>query len=160
MTNPFVERQQAMAKAAAELDRIATEFPELFHSYLEFIKAEDQAPPKTAPRQSMPSRTQASEPSPGAEAIGRRLAPRLQGKTLYDAAYIIMKETGQPMRSAEIADVLKAAGVTGEGSPDNLRNGVFTAMGRHPEMFQKVERGLWALKNDDDRPARAIDLAS
>ena len=85
--------------------------------------------------------------SSGAITVTRQpvmLDPDLEGLSTPEAARLILQEAGEPLRTAEIAGALEARGYGQELS--NLQNSVFTSMTRRDDIFVKVDRGVWALR--------------
>ncbi|MDR3682740.1 MAG: hypothetical protein P4L11_03335 [Geothrix sp.] len=60
-----------------------------------------------------------------------------------DAVSKYLKRIGKPKKSTEIADALKRGGY--QTISKNLYTTVYTAMFRHPEIFEKTNEG-WTLK--------------
>jgi len=77
------------------------------------------------------------------------VARDVTGKTLFEAAAIVVQRMGGAVKTRQIVDALRAAKYGGEMK--NLQSAVFTAMTRKPEIFKKAGPGEWTVR-DDYRP--------
>jgi hypothetical protein len=62
-----------------------------------------------------------------------------------DAAAQILKESGQPLKTAAIVQEMVDGGFP-QQDVSKLRTSLFTSLTRKPEVFEKVGTGLWGLK--------------
>ena len=65
------------------------------------------------------------------------------GKTVHDAAYVVLKKAEREMKTKDIVAALQAAKFGAKIS--NLQASVFTGLFRKKELFRKVSPGVWAL---------------
>lgn len=74
---------------------------------------------------------------------------RFKALFAHDAAEIVLRERGEPMKTSEIVEALQAGGY-GENL-SNIRNAVYTALDRKKETFRRDAPGTWALAEWEDR---------
>jgi len=68
---------------------------------------------------------------------------------IQDAAIEILKEQNRPMKALEIAKILAEGGYkTKNKSIHLLADTVYACLFRRKDMFSRISRGLWTLKND------------
>ncbi len=99
---------------------------------------------------SKPSRTRKKAATP-------RPAPSVKGTiepgSLTEKIVNLLQERGQPMRAAEIRRVLEGRGVA-TTSKNGLLPMVLSSLSRRKDVFSKVARGEYALKEQEaDEPA-------
>lgn len=68
-----------------------------------------------------------------------------EGVSQADAAMSALTDSGKPMRARDITDALIAKGFP-HTDASRLKNNLFTCMSRRTDLFEKVDAGLWALK--------------
>jgi len=79
----------------------------------------------------------------------------IEGLPVGDAAEIVLKRVGRPLRIADFVEVFDGLGYG--RSYANLKNTLFTAMDRKGDVFSKVDRGLWGLTAWNDIPDEEIE---
>lgn len=70
--------------------------------------------------------------------------------TVHEAAEKVLREKGEPMRTADITTALEKRGF-GKNLA-NLQNAVFTALARKEDIFRKIEKGVWSLVEWPESP--------
>jgi len=70
----------------------------------------------------------------------------LSDKSVPDAAMAVIRAAGRPLRAKEIAERMVAGGFEAR---ESLPITVTTAIRRRDDLFRKVDRGLFALRNGD-----------
>ena len=68
----------------------------------------------------------------------------VRGKTVAEAAAIVLNKAGDSLKTRTIVDALERARYP-FGSTKNIQNAVFTAMARKPAVFMKTGPGFWEL---------------
>lgn len=66
--------------------------------------------------------------------------------SIAEAVAAILKESGRPMRSGEIAEIMTAGGYPAKGDERGFSNTVFSAIRRREDLFEKRGRGLFGLR--------------
>jgi hypothetical protein len=79
-------------------------------------------------------------------AISRCEAARDESSTIADYVAKVLHEHGEPMRVQEIVRALEQNGIK-SGSGDAPLNSVLSAVNRRSDLFERVARGIYALKN-------------
>lgn len=97
----------------------------------------------------MPNGQPVETPPDNSLGSGRRAGSISKG-SVTDHIVALLRETGKPMRAAEIASALESRGVT-TTSPKGLLPGVLSTLTRRKNTFEKVERGVYKL-NEAEMP--------
>jgi hypothetical protein len=71
-----------------------------------------------------------------------------QGVTIWEAAEIVLREAGHPMRPSELARAILLRGYQTKTS-ETFQSSVTTGLSRHPEIFRKNESGWDLVKRGD-----------
>jgi hypothetical protein len=77
-------------------------------------------------------------------------ATRFKNANQREAAAIVLREAGQPMRAGDIARQLVKYGYPKPAKMGKLTNALFTTMTRDSKRFKKVGVGLWGLASSTD----------
>jgi hypothetical protein len=85
-------------------------------------------------------------PELGTDISPAALAAAVQGKPKYEAAQIVLKGIGKPVRIPDIVRALTAANYGTELKRTIFVNSLYTAMTRREDVFVKKGPGEWALK--------------
>lgn len=75
---------------------------------------------------------------------------RFDGMTKHDAIAAVLTELRRPLKTREIDDILVKSGFGADLDEKVRVNGLYLALSRKEDMFEKIGKGLWTLKEKAD----------
>lgn len=88
---------------------------------------------------------------------GTAASTRFKNANQREAAALILKEAGRPLRAGDIARTLIKGGYPKPTKLGKLTNSLFTSMTRDERRFKKVGVGMWAYVGDKDAAEEPVE---